>query len=229
MAVVNPSVAEVSTTAAVHPRLMMEVSSELVELLDKLAERSHTSRIEILRKAIALLDVSIQANDNGQKIGILDEKDKLIQDRLKDPNYAGFTLISQDQAFERIGTAAKANLDQVKENLTKARAESGHFFTLTLVFAGLGFLVVMVAVCLLLAGNITAGVVSTIAGLIPEVTAALFFAKDRELRGIIDKYHQHLIEHQRILTMIDVAETVTGGPQRDELKKAIITKVLGIT
>jgi len=81
MAVVNPSVsAQVNTTAAVHPRLMMEVSSELVELLDKLAERSHTSRIEILRKAIALLDVSIEAKNEGQKIGILDANGKLVRE-----------------------------------------------------------------------------------------------------------------------------------------------------
>jgi hypothetical protein len=81
MAGVNPSVSgQVTTKGEVHPRLMMEVSPELVELLDKLAERSHTSRIEILRKAIALLDVSIQAKDEGQKIGILDKDDKLIQE-----------------------------------------------------------------------------------------------------------------------------------------------------
>ena len=64
----------------VHPRLLMEVSPELVELLDKLAAKSQTTRTEVLRKAIALLDVSAQAKDRGQKIGILDEKDKLIQE-----------------------------------------------------------------------------------------------------------------------------------------------------
>jgi hypothetical protein len=81
MAVLNPSVnAQASSKAEVHPRLAMEVSPELVELLDKLAARSHTTRIEVLRKAIALLDVSAQAKDDGRKIGILDENDKLIQE-----------------------------------------------------------------------------------------------------------------------------------------------------
>jgi Ribbon-helix-helix protein, copG family len=81
MAVVNPSAHGQSISKGeVHPRLMMEVSSELVELLDKLAAKSHTTRTEVLRKAVALLDVSTQAKDVGRKIGILDENDKLIQE-----------------------------------------------------------------------------------------------------------------------------------------------------
>ena len=81
MAVLNASVhAQSGSRMEAHPRLLMEVSPELVELLDKLATRSQTTRTEVLRKAIALLDVSTQATDRGQKIGILDEKDKLIQE-----------------------------------------------------------------------------------------------------------------------------------------------------
>lgn len=81
MAVVNPSAHGQSISKGeVHPRLMMEVSSELVELLDKLAAKSHTTRTEVLRKAVALLDVSTQSKDVGRKIGILDENDKLIQE-----------------------------------------------------------------------------------------------------------------------------------------------------
>ena len=72
--------AQVISKAEVHPRLMIEVSPDLAELLDKLATKSNTSSIEILKKAIALLDVSIQAKDDGQKIGILDQNDKLIRE-----------------------------------------------------------------------------------------------------------------------------------------------------
>ncbi len=81
MAVLNPSVnAQSIVKAEVHPRLLVEVSPELVELLDKLAEKSQTTRTEVLRKAIALLDVSAQEKDRGRKIGIFDENNKLIQE-----------------------------------------------------------------------------------------------------------------------------------------------------
>jgi predicted transcriptional regulator len=81
MGLINPSAHGQSISKGeLHPRLMMEVSSELVELLDKLAAKSKTTRTEVLRKAIALLDVSAQEKERGRKIGIFDENGELIQE-----------------------------------------------------------------------------------------------------------------------------------------------------
>jgi hypothetical protein len=137
-------------------------------------------------------------------------------------------ILSQDQAFERIGAAVRSNLLQLEQNIVQSRGESSQFFKLTLVFASLGFLVVIAGVALLLAGQVTAGVVSSIASLIPEVTAVLFFQKDKELRATIERYHQQVLDSQRILTMVDVAETVKDGEEQDALKREIIYKALGI-
>lgn len=137
-------------------------------------------------------------------------------------------VLSQDQAFERIGAAVRLNLDQLEQNIDKSRIESGQFFKLTLIFASLGFLVVLAGVGLLLAGQVTAGIVSSVAGLIPEVTAALFFQKDKELRVTIERYHQHIIDSQRLLTMIDVAETIQEHKESDRMKREIIFKALEI-
>jgi hypothetical protein len=137
-------------------------------------------------------------------------------------------ILSQDQAFERIGAAIRSNLIQLDQNLAQSREESGQFFRLTLIFAALGFLVVIAGVALLLAGQVTAGIVSTIASLIPEVTATLFFQKDKELRNTIERYHQQVLDSQRILTMVDVAETVNDKEEQDALKKEIIYKALDI-
>jgi len=137
-------------------------------------------------------------------------------------------VLSQDQAFERIGAAVRSNLGQLERNIEKARTESSQFFKLTLVFASLGFLIVLAGVVLLLAEQVAAGIVSTLSALIPEVTAALFFKKDQELRVTIERYHQHVLDSQRLLTMIDVAETVKGETERDALKKQIVWKALDI-
>lgn len=138
-------------------------------------------------------------------------------------------VLSQDQAFERIGAAIRSNLVQLEQNINQSRKESAQFFKLTLVFSGLGFCVVIGGIILLLLGQVTAGVVSTITSLIPEATAVLFFQKDKELRSQIDRYHQQLLDSQRILTMVDIAETVTDEQTRDNLKKEIIFRVLGVT
>lgn len=135
-------------------------------------------------------------------------------------------ILSENQAFERIGAGVKLNLEQLKKNVEQARAESTQFFKLTLIFSSLGFIVVLVGVGLLYFGEITAGLVSSVSGIIPELTAVLFFKKDKELRQTIESYHQHILDSQKVLTMVDVAETVSDCNERDKLKRDIIMHVL---
>jgi hypothetical protein len=137
-------------------------------------------------------------------------------------------VISENQAFERIGAAVRLNLDQLEKNIAQARSESNQFFRLTLVFSALGFIMVLSGVGLLLAGQVSAGIVASIASTVPEVTAALLFNKDRELRATIEGYHGYTLDSQRTLTMIDVAETVRDLKERDRIKQEIIFKVLDI-
>lgn len=137
-------------------------------------------------------------------------------------------IISGEQAFERIGAAVRLNLKQLERNIDQARRESNQFFKLTLIFSALGFTIVLIAVLLLLMNQVTAGVVTLISSTIPEVTALLFFAKDRELRKNLESYHKHTLDSQQILTMIDVAETFKDPVGRDEMKRNIIFKVLSI-
>ena len=62
----------------------------------------------------------------------------------------------------------------------------------------------------------------------PNRRAALFFQKDKELRVTIERYHQHIIDSQRLLTMIDVAETIQEHKESDRMKREIIFKALEI-
>ncbi|MCI5116076.1 MAG: hypothetical protein D3921_08205 [Candidatus Electrothrix sp. AW1] len=136
--------------------------------------------------------------------------------------------ISTEQAFERIGAAAKLNLTQLQSNVEQARNESNQFFRLMLVFSALGFSIILGGVALLLIGHTTAGIVTAISSIIPEVTAALFFTKDKELRRTIHNYHAHMLDSQRLLTMIDVAETIESNEEKDKMKQRIIINALDI-
>jgi hypothetical protein len=137
-------------------------------------------------------------------------------------------VISSEEAFDRIGVAARVILEQIKLNIEQARTESKKFFNLTLIYAGIGFSIVLFGIVLLFFGATSAGIVTTIASIIPETTAALFFKKDKELRETIDNDNQHLREFQQILTMIDVAKTMKDHIEKDKMKQRIIFKVLGI-
>lgn len=61
-------------------RLSLIVSPELNDVLEDLAETSHSSKSEVLRKAIALFDVASAAKQKNQKIGILDQEDKVVKE-----------------------------------------------------------------------------------------------------------------------------------------------------
>ena len=54
-------------------RLTVDVSPELNETLDQLAENAHLTKSEILRRAIALIKVAAQAHEKGQKLPLIDK------------------------------------------------------------------------------------------------------------------------------------------------------------
>jgi predicted transcriptional regulator len=66
------------TTEKEAIRLSLAVSPELNERLEQLAIAGHTSKSDILRKAIALFDVVAEAKSEKKRIGILDQNKHLL-------------------------------------------------------------------------------------------------------------------------------------------------------
>ena len=59
-------------------RLSLAVSPELNDRLEQLAAAGHTSKSEILRKAIALFDVVAEAKSEKKRFGIQDQNKILL-------------------------------------------------------------------------------------------------------------------------------------------------------
>jgi len=53
-------------------RLSLDLSPEANTVLDNLASQQSTTKADILRKAIALIDVAITAKQQGQHLAVLD-------------------------------------------------------------------------------------------------------------------------------------------------------------
>jgi predicted DNA-binding protein len=53
-------------------RLSLDVSPELNELLERMASDTHSTKSDVLRKAIALMDLAVDAKRNGQRLFISD-------------------------------------------------------------------------------------------------------------------------------------------------------------
>lgn len=54
-------------------RLSLDVSPELNDTLERLAEATHGSKSEVLRKAIALMEVAVETRRAGKKLGIVEK------------------------------------------------------------------------------------------------------------------------------------------------------------
>jgi len=138
------------------------------------------------------------------------------------------TKLNADQAFQRIAAAAQVYLNEIQANIDKARKESGLFFKLVLIFASVGFVMFLVGVGMAYFNLLAAGTLATIAALISEVSAGLFFKKDHDLRAVIETYHRDMLSSQRVLTMIDLAETIENPAERDRVKQEIIINSLPV-
>jgi predicted transcriptional regulator len=60
-------------------KLSLEVSRDVNELLERMAEASSNgSKSDLLRKAIALMEVAVEAKRKGQSLAMVDKEDKLV-------------------------------------------------------------------------------------------------------------------------------------------------------
>lgn len=58
-------------------RLSLELSPQLNQTLEDLAAKSHGTKSDVLRRAIALMAVAIQAKSEGKKFGVADKDQEL--------------------------------------------------------------------------------------------------------------------------------------------------------
>ena len=58
-------------------RLSLELSPELNRTLEELAEQIHGTKSDVLRKAIALMELAVRAKSEGRRIGIAQPNQEL--------------------------------------------------------------------------------------------------------------------------------------------------------
>ena len=69
---------QAKTQPSAEVRLSLIVSPQLNETLEGLAESQHTTKSDVLRKAIALFDLASEAKAKDQRLGILDKDRKIV-------------------------------------------------------------------------------------------------------------------------------------------------------
>jgi len=58
-------------------RMNLQVSSELSDVLDKIAGETGSNRSDVIRQALALMKVAHEAKQNGKRLGLVTDPAKL--------------------------------------------------------------------------------------------------------------------------------------------------------
>ncbi len=58
----------------------LRLSPELYTALDQMAEKAHSSKGDLVRKAFALMQVVVQVKSEGKKLAILDQNQNIEQE-----------------------------------------------------------------------------------------------------------------------------------------------------
>jgi len=75
----------------------------------------------------------------------------------------------------------------------------------SMVIAILGFLVIIIGVFFTFANQISVGIITSVAGLVSEAAAVLFFKQNNLLIEQVKEYHKKLVSTQYLLTSISLA------------------------
>jgi predicted transcriptional regulator len=67
-----------ATKSSAKVRLTLDLTDELNDRLNGLAAEAGGSKSELLRKAIALVEVAVEAKRSGRRVAVIDKNDKVV-------------------------------------------------------------------------------------------------------------------------------------------------------
>jgi hypothetical protein len=92
----------------------------------------------------------------------------------------------------------------------------------TIVVASLGFAVILIGVGFAFAGSVTVGTVSSVAGLIAEAGALMFFKQNQVMAKQVEEYHKKLVSTQYLLTAVSLTDGLSDSNREAEIHQIIV-------
>ncbi len=139
--------------------------------------------------------------------------------------------VPQQEAYHRIAEEADDTRRQKQQIYDQNRKLARQWAFFSLLAAILGFLIILGGIVALLAGkgNATTGIITSIAGIIPEAAAALFFRQAEAAHKRVDDNQKELIETGTAHRLIALVETIDDGETQRRLKEKMIMQTLGLS
>jgi hypothetical protein len=134
--------------------------------------------------------------------------------------------VSYDVAFKGIAEKTAQVTVELERMYDLTRAQRKGWYRASVTAAGVGMCLVAAAVIVLILGQLTTGVVTTIASLVPNALASMFFVNSRAADARVDALTKRLTEYREAAALVDIAQTVSDRRLQDDLKAQIVRKML---
>lgn len=137
-------------------------------------------------------------------------------------------VVPFNTAFERLSGSTTFVVDQLKISYEQTREQAKGWFRFSIIAALLGFVLIISGAIVAIVGQTTAGIITALASVIPNIASALFFAQSKSANERVDTILLQMSEAREILTSVEIANTIDDGKARDKLKAEIVRKALQI-
>src|SRR5712692_9093282 len=106
--------------------------------------------------------------------------------------------VTYDAAFEGVARSVAAARDELERTRDQLRQQAHGWYRYSLIYGGVGFILIVAAVGALVFGLITTGIVATVASAIPDAAAALFFLQAKRADDRLDQFANSLGELREV-------------------------------
>ncbi len=136
--------------------------------------------------------------------------------------------VTADASLEDIRQVSSWEQEQLQKNYDQTRGQAQSWSRLGMGVAVVGFAVIAAGVLVGLSGQASVAVVTSLAGVISEGVAFLFFRQSNAANKRTDAIQKQLTEWQQIDNMMGIINTITDAKARNNLREEIVRKIMGL-
>ena len=173
----------------------------------------------------ALLEMAVEELRNPR-----DQLRHILRQELERRGLWSLTADRHSQANQEVGNEGVGStafvLDQLELGYRQTREQAQGWFRFSLIAACVGFALVGVGVITVIFGQTTAGIITVISSVIPDVAAALFFVQSKAANQRVDTIQAKLTDAHEVQTAVEIVNTMSDPTAQDNLKAEIVRKAL---
>ena len=160
----------------------------------------------------------------GRAVSIHTDRDHL---SFHSPDFSDFEpTLSYDKAFDSIRESTRKVHTDLKRDHDQLRQLAQSWNRVSIVFAAIGFTLILLAVTVLILGETIPGLVTVGASVVTKSVAALFFVQARRADHRLDILTERRAESAEMFGLVAIVETIEEPDERTKLKIEIVRRVL---